>query len=196
VDILTHFAAHFASRRGVPTSRVIGSGTMLDTARFRALLGRHHGVDPQHVHAYVIGEHGDSEVLTWSQATIAGMPLDEFCGTLRRALSAEERAQIEDKVRRAAYHIIEGKGSTYYGIGSAVARLLEALLQNQRAILTISSRQTNVPGLENITISLPHIISGEGVVAAIPLTLDAEERKALSRSAALLRDTIDELKLP
>src|SRR6476620_2374492 len=110
VDIMTHLAADFAAEFGVPQTRVIGSGTTLDTARFRALLGRHFGVDSHHVHAYVIGEHGDSEVLAWSQATIAGLGLDQFVKACKKPLNDAERKQIDENVRRAAYQIIAGKG--------------------------------------------------------------------------------------
>lgn len=195
VDILTHIAAHFAAKLGQPHTRVIGSGTMLDTARFRALLGRHYGVDPHHVHAYVLGEHGDSEVLTWSQATIAGMNLDEFSQVQGRGLSAEQRQQIDAQVRGAAYQIIAGKGATYYGIGSAVARLVDVLLHDQRAILTVSCRQSS-PELEGVTLSLPHLVGGQGVLAAIPLPLAPDEQEALARSATVLRDSLRGLQLP
>lgn len=195
VDILTHMAAHFAAKKGVPPSRVIGTGTMLDTARFRALIGRHFQVDPQHVHAYVIGEHGDSEVLTWSQAKIAGVGLDEFCGVQGRMLTTDDRARIDTQVRRAAYEIISGKGSTYFGIGSAVARLLEALLRDQRAILTVSCRQGDDHPLKGVTISLPHIVSGQGVLSSIPLTLNGQEQSAFARSAQILGDTVSKLSL-
>src|SRR5690348_11344405 len=127
VDIMTHLAAHFAADFGVTHTCVIGSGTTLDTARFRALLGRHFGVDPHHVHAYVIGEHGDSEVLAWSQVTIAGLGLDDFTKVHGKLLTDADRRQINEQVRRAAYHIIAGKGATYYGIGSAVARIVDVL---------------------------------------------------------------------
>lgn len=190
VDILTHLAAHFAAQRGVPLTRVIGSGTTLDTARFRALLGRHFGVDPHHVHAYVIGEHGDSEVLTWSQATIAGMNLEDFCRIRGTALTTADRERIDEQVRRAAYHIIAGKGATYYGIGSAVARLVEVLQHDQRAILTICARIQTVPGLEGLTLALPHLVDGAGAQAAIPLPLDATEQAGLTRSAGILRAAI------
>ena len=195
VDIMTHMAARFASEFGVPHTRVIGSGTTLDTARFRALLGRRFGVDPHHVHAYVIGEHGDSEVLAWSQATIAGLSLDEF-GKLRgRLLTKDERQQIDEQVRRAAYHIIAGKGATYYGIGSAVARIVDVLLHDQRAILSICCRITGVPDCESVTLALPHLVGGEGALATIPLQLDAPEREGLRRSAAVLREAIESLNL-
>jgi L-lactate dehydrogenase len=194
VDIMTHLAAEFASDFGVPDTRVIGSGTTLDTARFRALLGRHFGVDPHHVHAYVIGEHGDSEVLAWSQATIAGLNLDEFTKVHGKPLTREERAKIEENVRRAAYHIIAGKGATYYGIGSAVARIVDVLLHDQRAILTICARINGVPGWDEVTMALPHLVGGQGALATIPLALDAREQEALKRSAAVLREAVESLK--
>jgi len=195
VDIMTHLTAQFAAESGVPHTRVIGSGTTLDTARFRALLGRHFGVDPHYVHAYVIGEHGDSEVLAWSQATIAGLNLDEFARVHGKPLATPERQQIDENVRRAAYHIIAGKGATYYGIGSAVSRIVDVLLHDQRAILTICSRISGVPDCEGVTLALPHLLGGEGVLATIPLRLDAAEREGLGRSAAILRESIESLNL-
>jgi L-lactate dehydrogenase len=195
VDIMTHLAAHFAARSGVPSARVIGSGTMLDTARFRTLLGRHFDVDPQHVHAYVVGEHGDSEVLTWSQASIAGMSLDDFVEIHGTPLSTAKRQQMDEQVRRAAYHIIAGKGSTYYGIGSAVSRLLDVLLHDQRAILTICSRITAASEYRDVTFSLPHLVGGAGALAAIQLPLDEAEQEGLRNSASILRKATDSLQL-
>jgi L-lactate dehydrogenase len=194
VDIMTHLAAHFAEEFGVPHSRVIGSGTTLDTARFRALLGRHFDVDPHYVHAYVLGEHGDSEVLAWSQATIAGLSLDDFAKLQNKPLGKPEREKIDENVRRAAYHIIAGKGSTYYGIGSAVARIVDVILHNQRAILTICA-WTQIPACDGITIALPRLLGGEGELAVIPLRLNPAEDQALRRSADILREAIDSLKL-
>jgi L-lactate dehydrogenase len=195
VDIMTHLAAHFAARCGVPPTRVIGSGTMLDTARFRALLGRHFDVDPQYVHAYVLGEHGDSEVLAWSQVTIAGMGLEDFAKVHGTALRPEDRQRIDEQVRRAAYHIIAGKGATYYGIGSAVARLLDVLLHDQRAVLTICSRIGTVPEFAGVTFTLPHLVYGGGALATIAPPLDDVERVSLQRSASLLREAIGALRL-
>ena len=195
VDIMTHLAAHFAAEFGVPHTRVIGSGTTLDTARFRALLGRHFDVDPHHIHAYVIGEHGDSEVLAWSQAAIAGLSLDEFAKVHGKPLSDADRQQIDENVRRAAYHIIAGKGATYYGIGSAVARIVDVLLHDQRAILTICSRINDVPDCDGLTLALPHLVGGEGAMATIPLQLDAAEHEGLRRSCTILREAVDSLKL-
>jgi L-lactate dehydrogenase len=194
VDIMTHLAAHFAAEFGVPHTRVIGSGTTLDTARFRTLLGQHFDVDSRHVHAYVLGEHGDSEVLAWSQAAIAGLDLDQFAKVHGKPLTAVQRREIEENVRRAAYHIIAGKGATYYGIGSAVARIVDVLLHDQRAILTICTRITGVPGCDGVTLALPHLVGGHGALATIPMSLNAAEAKALRRSAGILREAIESLK--
>ena len=190
VDILTHLTAEVAARQWVPATRVLGTGTMLDTARFRALLGRHFGVDAHHVHAYVVGEHGDSEVLTWSQASIGGMSLDKFGKVHGRALTPAQKTEMDAQVRGAAYQIIAGKGATYYGIGSAAARLVDVLLHDQRAILTVCCRITGVPGLEGVTLSLPHVVGGRGPLAAIPLHLDEAEQQGLLRSAAVLREAV------
>jgi L-lactate dehydrogenase len=188
VDIMTHLAAHFAAELGVPPSRVFGSGTTLDSARFRALLGQHFDIDPHHVHGYVVGEHGDSEVLAWSQTTIAGLSLDEFSRVHGTRLDEDGRRQIDENVRRAAYHIIAGKGATYYGIGSAVSHIVDVVLHDQRAILTVCSRIAGVSGCEGVTLSLPHLVGGHGVLATLPLPLDDREQEALRRSASILRD--------
>ena len=193
VDIMTHLAGQFAAGFGVPRKRVFGSGTTLDTARFRWLLGQHFGVDPHHVHAYVIGEHGDSEVLVWSQATIAGLNLEEFAQVHGTPLSDAQRKQIDANVRSAAYQIIAGKGATYYGIGSAVANIVDVLLHDQRAILTTCSPISGVPDCEGVTLALPHLIGGDGVLATLPLSLDTAEREALGRSASILRTAVEAL---
>jgi L-lactate dehydrogenase len=195
VDIMTHLAAQFAAAFGVPRTRVLGSGTTLDTARFRALLGRHFDVDPQYVHAYAIGEHGDSEVLAWSTATIAGLGLDEFAKVHGRPLSELHRDEVDESVRRAAYKIIAGKGATYYGIGSAVARIVDVILHDQRAILTLCSRIEGVPDCEGVTLSLPQLVGGDGVLTTVPLPLEPGEREGLRRSAGILREAIESLDL-
>ena len=195
VDIMTHVTARFAARSGVRASRVLGSGTTLDTARFRALLGRHFGVDPQYVHGYVVGEHGDSEVLVWSQATIAGLGLDAFATVHGTPLTPQDRERIDDNVRRAAYQIIAAKGGTWYGIGSAVARIVDVLVNDQRAILTICACVSGVPDCDGVTLALPHLIGGEGVLATIPLALADAERDGLRRSAGIVRDAIASLQL-
>lgn len=195
VDVMTHLAAYFAGQRGVPLTRVIGSGTTLDTARFRLLLARHVGIDTPHIHAYVLGEHGDSEVLTWSVATVANYPLEQFCETHSIALDDSIRTDIDQRVRRAAYHIINGKGATYYGIGSALARITQAILSDQRAILTLSSRQTEVCGVKDVTLSLPQLVGGEGILDTYMPPLNAEEMEKLKNSAQVIRTAIDGLNL-
>jgi L-lactate dehydrogenase len=192
VDVMTHVTIRYAREFGVPSSRVIGSGTMLDTARFRTLLGIHLGVDPHHVHGYVLGEHGDSEVLTWSLVTVGGMPLEDFCRRRDVCFDEQERRRIDHEVRRAAYAIIEGKGATYYGVGSALARLVEVILQDQRAILTVSS-STPEPwgGALGTTFSLPHLVGGEGILATFPPLLTGEEEQLLRASAQVISGITD-----
>jgi L-lactate dehydrogenase len=193
VDVMTHLAARYAGEHGVPASRVLGSGTTLDTARFRVLLGRHLGVDSRHVHAYVVGEHGDSEVLTWSLATVGGMSLEEFCRQHGIALDEPVRQEIEHRVRDAAYTIIDGKGSTYYGIGAALAHIVDAILRDQRSILTVCTPKVEVLGVCDVTISLPHLVGGEGTLASFPLPLSDKEQTALQASAQVVCDAIEEL---
>jgi L-lactate dehydrogenase len=193
VDIMTHLTARFATQEGVPQSRVLGSGTTLDTARFRTLLAAHLGVDATHVHAYVIGEHGDSEVLVWSQVGIGGIPVEDFCRTQGIDLDDETRADIDEKVRRAAYHIIQGKHATYYGIGAALARIVNVILRDQRSILTVCAPVEEVEGIRDVTIALPHLVGGQGVISTLwqPLTLD--ERNALRQSAEIVKEAIDSI---
>src|SRR5687767_214977 len=193
VDVMTHLAARYAGEFGVPSSRVIGSGTTLDTARLRSLIGRHLGVDSQHIHAYVLGEHGDSEVITWSLVTVGGIPLAEFCTQGEISISPDDYAGIDEKVRRAAYHIIEGKGATYYGIGSAIARIVEVILQDERSILTVSTPMEDVAGVKDVTVSLPNLVGGKGIIKTFFPNLTQPEITALHASAQVVRSVIDEL---
>jgi L-lactate dehydrogenase len=193
LDIMTHLTAHYAADFDVPESRVFGTGTMLDTARYRSLLGRELGVDSQHVHGYVIGEHGDSEVLTWSLVTIGGMHLGDFCKHHNVCFEEENRKKIDDQVRNAAYAIIEGKGATYYGIGSAVAKVADVILHDQRSILTVSSPGEEVAGVEHVSVSLPRLVGGQGVISTFPLPLSEEEREALKKSAETVKKAIEEI---
>lgn len=195
VDVMTHLAARFAERHGIPAGRVFGSGTTLDTARFRALLGQHLGVDAQHVHGYVIGEHGDSEVLTWSIADVSGLPLADFVQRRRIPWTEEIRQRIDTQVRRAAYTIIEGKGATYYGIGAALTRIVDVVLHNHQAILTVCAPMSEVEGVPDVTLALPHLVTGDGVVDTLPLVLSPEEHAALRASAETLRAAIATLNL-
>jgi L-lactate dehydrogenase len=195
VDVLTHLTAKYAAESGVPSSRVIGSGTTLDTARFRSLLGQHLGVDPQHVHGYVLGEHGDTEVLTWSLVTVGGVPLEEFCRQWDICIDEEVQAGIAKGVREAAYSIIEGKGSTHYGIGSSLARIVEVVLGDQRSLLTVCTPIESVAGVDDVTMSLPHLVGGDGILDSIllPLSLSDEEQVALGYSARTIKQAYQEL---
>jgi len=193
VDVMTQLAARFAAACGVPRERVLGSGTTLDTARFRSLLGAHCGVDPHHVHGYVVGEHGDSEVLTWSLVTVGGMPLEDFARLRRISLTDAVRQEIDQKVRRAAYTIIAGKGATYYGIGSALARIIEVILHDQRSILTVCTPADDVQGVRDVTVALPRLVGGAGVLQTFPLPLDPREQELLRASANVIRQAVDDL---
>ena len=193
VDIMTHLAARYAGEVGVPSSRVIGSGTTLDTARFRSLVGRQLNVDPQHIHAYVLGEHGDSEVLPWSLVSVGGIPLPEFCTGQEISICEDDYAVIDERVRRAAYHIIEGKGATYYGIGSAIARITEVILQDERSILTVCTPMPEVAGIKDVTVSLPNLVGGEGVIQTFFPQLSEIETEALWNSARVVRSVIEQL---
>ena len=191
VDVMTHLTANLVAEHGLPASRVLGSGTTLDTARFRTLLARHLGVDAQHVHAYVIGEHGDSEVLTWSLVTVGGTPLAEFCRQQQITLDDAVRARIDEQVRRAAYKIIAGKGATYYGIGSALARIVDVVLRDQRSILTVCTPATEVAGIPDVTVALPRLVGGAGVLATYPQPLNSQEQAKLEQSAKLVKAAIE-----
>ncbi len=195
VDVLTHLAAQIATKHGIPSSRVIGSGTTLDTARFRALLGQHLGVDPPHIHGYVLGEHGDSEVLSWSLVTVGGAPLDEFCRQWDICTDEQVRADIAQRVRGAAYEIIEGKGATNFGIGSALARIVEVILRDQRSILTVCTPVPDIAGIQDVTISLPHLVGGEGILDTIllPLALDDQEESDLRASVQVVKEAYQTL---
>ncbi|MAY60871.1 MAG: L-lactate dehydrogenase [Rhizobiales bacterium] len=183
VDIMTYAAQKLS---GLPPTRVIGSGTILDTARFRNLLGRHLGIAARSVHADILGEHGDSEVAIWSSATAGSMPIIEFAEEIGKPLDAATRRRIAIEVRDAAYTIIAGKGSTYYGIGAGLARIVRAILADERAVLTVSQVTSEITGVKDVALSLPHIVGAGGVAAAIMPSLDAEEAEGLRNSAELI----------
>ena len=167
VDIMTHITADTAAAQHVPSSRVIGSGTTLDTARFRALVGQHLGIDPHHVHGYVLGEHGDSEVIPWSLVTVGGISVEEFARQFEVPIDDSVRADIGQRVRFAGRDIIQGKGRTNYGIGSALVRIVEVILRDQRALLTVCTPVPDVMGVQDVTVSLPHLVGGQGILDTI-----------------------------
>jgi L-lactate dehydrogenase len=189
VDIMTEVTERIAYGAGARPGSVLGTGTILDTARFRQLVGAHMDVDSRHVHGYVYGEHGDSEVLGWSSLDIAGMPVADFATTKGVEWDARVREQITEKTVRAAYAIIEGKGATYYGIGAATARLVESLVRDERAIYSVTA---SVPEY-GCSMALPRIVTGHGVGAVLHPTMGPEEKEALLASAEVLRSYAAEL---
>lgn len=193
VDVMTHLTVRFAASFGVPPHRVLGSGTTLDTARFRTLLGTHCGVDSHHVHAYVIGEHGDSEVLTWSLITIGGMPLDSFARLRKIEIIPSVVKDIDERVRRAAYSIIGGKGATYYGIGSALSRIVKVILHDHRSILTVCAPTEEVVGVRDVTVALPRLVGGTGVLETFPQPLNEQESGLLKHSAQTIKSALEQL---
>jgi L-lactate dehydrogenase len=191
VDIMTDIATRIS---GLPPGRVIGSGTSLDTARFRSLLGRHLGISPQSVHAYVLGEHGDSEVLAWSAARAGTLPLRDFAAQVGAPITDAVMAGIDQGTRRAAYRIMEGKGATWYGIGAGLARIVRAIAGDERAVLSVSMR-ADFPGLGEVALSVPRVVGRSGVMADLMPDLDAVEMQALADSARLLWETAGQIRL-
>ena len=192
VDVLTFVAQRIS---GLPESRVIGSGTIVDTTRFRHLLAQHYGVDPRSVHAYVIGEHGDSEVPVWSLANIAGMRLTAFCQANGLQHDPVVMDEIFARTRNAAYEIIGRKGATAYAVAAGIARIVEAILRDQKSVLTVSTRVPGAYDLADVCLSLPAVIGRAGVERVLRLEMSAQEGDALSRSAAVLESSIRELGL-
>ncbi|WP_445679850.1 L-lactate dehydrogenase [Radicibacter daui] len=192
VDIMTHAALRISR---LPPERVIGSGTMLDSARYRALIGSHLGVAPSSVHAYVLGEHGDSEVLCWSSAMVGTLPLASVAHQMGKPLTAELKEEIDAGTRGAAGTIIAGKGATYYGIGAGIARLAEAIIHDEQAALTVSCFTPSVAGVEKVCLSLPRIVGANGVADTLMPSLDSAEEHALARSATILRQAADSIGL-
>jgi L-lactate dehydrogenase len=193
VDILTYAAS---KRAGWPRGRIIGSGTVLDSARFRYLLSRHCGVDVHNVHAYILGEHGDSEFASWSMTNIAGQPIQQFCGLCHACDDAEAaRRSIADEVVHSAYHIIEFKGATSFGIGLALTSIAAAILRNQHGVLTVSTVLEGEFGIEGVSLGVPCIVSQNGVERVLPVTLPPDEQSSLEKSTAILKEGIAQLEL-
>jgi len=184
VDVLTYAAWKWS---GLPPSRVIGSGTSLDTSRFRRRLAAHYGVASDNVHAYVLGEHGESQVAAISSARIAGMPLESFCRELGQPYDEAVLRKIADETRATGLEIIHAKGATYYGIGTALARIAGAILRDEHMVLTVSSVAPQSMGLGEVSLSLPSVITRDGVARVLSIPLDTSEREALKASAETLR---------
>lgn len=192
VDVLTYATVKFS---GLPPQRVLGSGTVLDTARFRYLLSQRFGVDPRSVHAFIIGEHGDSEVPVWSLANIAGMRIPDYCAANHFGCDHQQLEEIFTQTRDAAYHIIERKGATYYAISAGLTRIVEAILRDQSTVLSVSSLINDYFDINDVCLSLPSLIDRGGVEKVIRLELDPKEIEGLRKSAQVLRRTIEDLKL-
>lgn len=185
VDAMTHVATRLAA---FPPGRVLGTGTILDTARFRALLAAHLEVAPASVHGYVLGEHGDSELIAWSTADIGTIAVADFAAQAGRPLDDDVRRRIDEGVRHAAQSIIAGKGSTHYGIGAGVARVVQVITGNERAVLTVSMLTPEVEGIRDVALSLPRVVGASGVLHTFTPRLTEHEHAELANSARVLRE--------
>ena len=190
VDILTFAAVRLS---GFPENRVFGSGTVLDTARFKYLLGEHLSVDSRSVHAFIIGEHGDSEIAAWSSANVSGIPIHDFCEMRGYFEHEKSMTEIAETVKNSAYRIIEKKGATYYGIAMSVRRICEAIIRDEKSILPVSSIQHGENGIEGIALSMPAIVGREGVEGIVPIRLIDSEKEALKASADTLKAVLDDV---
>jgi L-lactate dehydrogenase len=192
VDILTYAALKLS---GFPANRVIGSGTVLDTSRLRYALGEHLNIDSRNVHAYIVGEHGDSEVPVWSLTNVAGIPLEQFCLEHGEKYDSEHLTKLFEKVKNAAYEIIELKGRTYYAIGLGLTRIVESILRDENAILTVSSLLQDYYGVSDICLSVPSIVNREGIRTALKLPLSKSELESFRKSASMLKEIANSLKI-
>ena len=189
VDILTYIAL---KESGYPANRVIGSGTVLDTGRFRYELGEHLGVDSRSIHAFIIGEHGDSELAAWSEARVGGMPINDFCELRGHYDHEASMEKIFNSVKNSAYEIIARKHATYYGIAMAVCRICAAIVRNEQSILPVSSLMTGEYGLENVVLSIPAVVDENGIETVVPIELNEKELSELQQSATVLKKVIAE----
>ena len=189
VDVLTYAAVRFS---GYPENRVFGTGTVLDTARLKYLLGQHLRVDPRSVHAFIIGEHGDSEIAAWSGASVSGVPLHDFCEMRGHFDHESAMKDLAERVRTSAYRIIEKKQATYYGIAMSVRRICEAIVRDEKSVLPVSSVQHGMFGVEDVALSIPAVVGKDGVETTVPIELSDAETAALRRSAETLRQVIEQ----
>lgn len=193
VDIMTYTALKLS---GLPSNQVFGSGTVLDTARLKYLLGEHLGVDARSVHAFILGEHGDSEIAAFSSANVSGIELKKFCDFACKTDRHEEAMkEIAEDVKLSAYEIIKKKGATYYGIAMSVRRICEAIILDQKSILPISCLQNGKNGIENVVLSMPMIVGKHGAERSVEISLSEEERRAIKSSADMLKGIIKTLDL-
>lgn len=192
VDILTYIAVKLS---GFPERRVIGSGTVLDTARLKYALSEHLEVDSRSIHSFIIGEHGDSEIAAWSSTNVSGIPLNDFCEMRGHFNHEESMHQIGENVKNSAYEIISKKQATYYGIAMSVKRICECIVRNEKSILPISSMMHGEYGIDGIALSMPAIVGMDGIETHVPISLNEEERKRLQHSADTLKKVLCELEI-
>jgi L-lactate dehydrogenase len=190
VDVMTHVTTVVS---GLPAERVIGSGTLLDTLRFRAQLSAHLGIAAASVQAYVLGEHGDSEVLAWSSARIGGLPLSDVSKQLSRPLTNEVRERIDQDVRRAGYRILEGKGFTSFGVAAGIARIIDAIRDDERVVLTVSARTPKVGQYNDVALSLQRVVGRAGVTHTLEPDMNASELEQMAQSAGIIRDATSQI---
>ena len=190
VDILTQVAVKLS---GFPENRVFGSGTTLDSARLKYLLGEHLQVDARSVHAWIIGEHGDSEIVAWSSANVSGVPISEFCEMRGYTKHDEHMEEIAQGVKNSAYKIIEKKKATYYGVAMAVRRICEAIIRDEKSVLPVSSIQHDTYGIEGVTLSMPAIVGKDGIEKQVKIKLNEKEQEALKKSAGALKKVLADL---
>ncbi len=188
VDILTFVAAKLSK---LPENRVFGSGTVLDSARLKYLIGEHLNIDNRSVHAFIIGEHGDSEIVAWSSANVSGIPINDFCEMRGYFAHKESMEKIAEEVKNSAYEIIEKKHATYYGIAMSVRRICEAIIRDEKSILPVSSIQSGEYGIEKVALSLPAIVGRRGVEKVVPIELSESEKEQLVKSANTLKEVIE-----
>ncbi len=192
VDILTKVAQKLS---GLPENHVIGSGTVLDTGRLKYQLSKHLSVDSKSIHAFIIGEHGDSEIAAFSSANVSGIPLDKFCEMRGHYKHKEAEDEIAQKVKNSAYDIIQRKHATYYGVAMAVKRICEVIVRDEHAILPVSIAMHGEYGIEDVVLSMPCVVGSEGVEARVPIQLNDDEVEKLLKSAEILKKTIEGLDL-
>ena len=190
VDILTAVAQKLS---GLPENRVIGSGTVLDTGRLKTRLSEHLGVDSRSIHAFIIGEHGDSEIAAFSSANVSGIPLNDFCEMKGHFNHDESEKFIAEDVKNAAYEIIQRKRATYFGVAMAVKRICECIVRDEKSILPVSTMMHGEQGIEGVVLSMPCVVGGDGIETQVPIKLDEDEAKRLRESAAILKEIIEKL---
>ena len=192
VDVLTYVAQKLS---GLPANRVIGSGTVLDTARLKHALGEHLEVDSRSVHAFIIGEHGDSEIAAWSSANVSGIPINDFCEMRGHYQHEKSTQEIAEAVKNSAYNIIQRKHATYYGVAMAVKRICEVIVRDEKSILPVSALMEGEHGIEDVVLSMPCVVGKDGIETKVPFKLNEEEEQKLLYSANVLKEIISTIEL-